>query len=85
PKEDRDPRQLTDETIIESESLRKGLSQLSESRVNDTLLAEAGLLSPAIAKFRDGKAEHNAESLSDVLGVTIAEVKNAIKPLLELG
>lgn len=84
-KEDRDPREISQESLVEPDALRKGLSQLSESRVNDTLLAEAGLLSPVISKFRDGKAEHNIESLADTLDVPTSEVKNAIKPLIELG
>lgn len=84
-KEDRDPRELTADSLVEPDALRRGLSQLSESRVNDTLLAEAGVLSPIISRFRDGKAEHNIESLADVLSSPITGVKSAIKPLLELG
>ncbi|HXH15523.1 MAG TPA: hypothetical protein VNJ10_05270 [Sphingomonas sp.] len=84
-KEDRDPRENTSDALIEPDALRKGLSQLSESRVNDTLLAEAGTLSPVINRFRDGKAEHNVDSLADVLSLRPSEVRPAIKPLLELG
>ena len=84
-KEDRDPRDVDGTPMIEPDALRKGLSQLSESRVNDTLLAEAGSLSPVISKFRDGKAEHNIESLSQVLSLTAGDVRPAVKPLLELG
>ncbi len=84
-KEDRDPREMASDAIIEPDALRKGLSQLSESRVNDTLLAEAGALSPVIARFRDGKAEHNMDSLAEVLDVPRADVRPSIKPLLELG
>ena len=84
-KEDRDPREIGSDALIEPEALRKGLSQLSESRVNDTLLAEAGTLSPVITRFRDGKAEHSIESLADVLDVSKSEVRPSIKPLLELG
>jgi hypothetical protein len=84
-KEDRDPRDLSKDPLVEPEALRKGLSQLSESRVNDTLLAEAGALSPVISRFRDGKAEHNLEFLSETLGTKPSEVRPVIKPLLELG
>ncbi len=84
-KEDRDPRENSPDALIEPDSLRKGLSQLSESRVNDTLLAEAGTLSPVISRFRDGKAEHNIDSLADVLAIKPSDVRPAIKPLLELG
>ena len=52
-KEDRDPRELSLDTLVEPDALRKGLSQLSQSRVNDTILAEAGVLSPVISRFRD--------------------------------
>lgn len=54
-REDRESRELSMAPIIESDSLRRGLSQLSEDRVNDTLLAEAGVFSPMIEKFRGGK------------------------------
>lgn len=84
-KEDRDPRELSSGPLIEPDALRRGLSQLSDARVNDTLLAEAGVLSPIIALFRDGKAEHNVNSLAEVLSVPVSEVRTSIKPLLELG
>jgi len=84
-KEDRETRELTDEAIIEADALRRGLSQLSENRVNDTLLAEAGVFAPLIERFRDGKAEHNLESLGGALGIAPAEAKVAAKPLVELG
>jgi len=84
-KEDRDPRNITGDALIEPDALRKGLTQLSESRVNDTLLAEAGTLSPIINRFRDGKAEHNIDSLAEVLSLKPNEMRSAIKPLLELG
>lgn len=72
-------------SLIEAESLRKALQRLSDDRVNDTLLAEAAELAPIIERFRDGKAEHNATTLSALLLVTEEEVKAAAKPLIELG
>lgn len=84
-KEDREGRSLTGEPLIEPDALRRGLSQLSESRVNDTLLAEAGTYAAQIERFRDGKAEHNAESLAATLGIQLGEAKAAGKPLVELG
>ena len=84
-KEERDPREVNEEPLFEADSLRNGLSKLSETRVNDTLLAEAGSFAPLIARFRDGKAEHNPESLSEVLEVKRNEIKQAVKPLIELG
>jgi hypothetical protein len=84
-KEEREPREVSGGPIIEAESLRKGLSQLSQERVNDTLLAESGLYAPLIERFRDGKAEHNVESLAATLGVKAEEARTTAKPLVELG
>jgi len=71
--------------LIEADSIRSALRRLSAERVEDTLLAEAGELAGSIERLRDGKAEHNVSSLAKVLGIAEAEVKAAIKPLLELG
>lgn len=84
-KEEREKRELCDYPIIELESLRKGLSQLSETRVGDTLLAEAGTYSPLIEKFRESKAEHNVDTLSKILGVDSEQVRSFVKPLVEIG
>jgi hypothetical protein len=55
--------------LIGSDALKRGLDALSETRVEDTLLAEAGdQAAQLIEKFRDGKAEHNATSLGQLLG-----------------
>jgi hypothetical protein len=72
-------------SIIEADAVRRALRQLSEDRVTDTLLAEAADLAPAIELFRDGKAEQNIASISKVLGIPEAQVRSAIKPLVELG
>jgi hypothetical protein len=71
--------------VIRSDAIKRGLAALSSERVEDTLLAEAGNYAPLIERFRDGRAEHNDESLSATLGVTLDEVRVTIKPLLELG
>jgi hypothetical protein len=49
------------------------------------LLAEAGAYSPQIDKFRDGKAEHNLDSISYTLGIPMSEAKGSVKPLVDLG
>ena len=84
-KEDREKREFDGEPLIESEALRRALKQLSETRVNDTLLAEAGVFSPLIEKFRDSKSEHNIESLAGLLGLSPQDVRKEVKPLVELG
>lgn len=67
-REDRDSRDYVEGTIIiESDSVRRGLSQLSEDRVEDTLLAEAGESAPLIERFRGAKSEHDTGSLAKVL------------------
>lgn len=53
--------------------------------MNDTLLAEASDLAPLIERFRGGKAEHNATTLAQRLGVTEGEVRDAVNPLIEMG
>jgi hypothetical protein len=85
-REDRLPREVTpDAEIIESDSLRLALTQLSETRVTDTLLAEAKNEVPLIEKFRRGKAEHNKSSLAKLLGVKVENVHDKVRPLLHLG
>jgi DNA-binding transcriptional ArsR family regulator len=84
--DDRSPRAYSHELpLIEADSVRRAHRVLSEQRVQDTLLAEAADLAPMIEKFRSGKAEHNESSLARLLGVTEPEVRNAIRPLLDMG
>jgi len=84
--EERDPHDITlDLPIISADAITKAQRQLSETRVEDTLLAEAAELAPLIEKFRNGKAEHNIMSLAETLGVSAEDVKGTIKPLQELG
>ncbi len=73
------------EPLISSDSIKRGLQALSQERVEDTLLAEAGDYAPTIERFRGGKAEHNEESLATLLEVAVGEVRTAVTPLVELG
>lgn len=54
--------------LSKPDSLKRGLEALSNQRVEDTLLAEAGEAAEDIEMFRGGKAEHNAETLENLLG-----------------
>jgi hypothetical protein len=71
--------------IIEGDAFRRALGQLSRQRVQDTLLAEAGLYAPLIERFRDGKAEHNTASLAALLEVEQGAVRSRIQPLMDIG
>lgn len=73
------------EPLLTSDSVKRALSRLSESRVEDTLLAEAGDAAPVIELFRGGKSEHNDASLAALLNVPEQNVVTAIKPLLDAG
>jgi len=53
--------------LISSEAMKAGLRALSKERVEDTLLAEAGSYAEIIELFRNGKAEHNLASLTELL------------------
>jgi hypothetical protein len=68
--------------LIGSDALKRGLDALSETRVQDTLLAEAGDYAELIERFRDGKAEHNSMSLEVILG---RNFKADVKALEQLG
>jgi hypothetical protein len=74
-----------DRGVIEPDSLKRGLASLSAERVEDTLLAEAGEHAPLIECFRDGRAEHNDESLAQILAVPVESARSAAKPLVEIG
>jgi hypothetical protein len=75
----------SDGGVIQSEAIKRGLAALSTERVEDTLLAEAGEYAPLIERFRDGRAEHNDDSLAETLDVPAASVRTEVKPLLEIG
>lgn len=82
-KEEREPRifQRGRERLMTGDALKKGLQALSEARVQDTLLAEAGDNAELIEMFRNGKAEHNLETLSDLLGDDAAGKIELLKTL----
>ena len=50
-----------------------------------TLLAEAGVYAPLIERFRDGKAEHNTESIAQLLNREPSAVRSTIQPLMDIG
>jgi hypothetical protein len=68
-REERDPRTYSSasERLLTSDALKRGLQVLSNDRVEDTLLAEAGDYAEVIKLFRNGKAEHNIETLTEIL------------------
>lgn len=83
-REERDPRTYDPgkEALITSDALKRGLQALSEHRVLDTLLAEAGDDAVLVDLFRNGKSEHNNDSLAELLGV---DYKRKIEVLKTLG
>jgi hypothetical protein len=68
--------------LITGDALKRALTELSNDRVEDTLLAEAGDSAAAIKAFANGKAEHNAESLHALFG---AEAESTRDRLVILG
>lgn len=85
-REEREPRTLQlDKPLLEAESVRQALSQLSEQRVEDTLIAEAGQAAPLIEAFRGSKSEHNRESIRTTLDVDETQLDESIKLLCEFG
>ena len=70
--------------IIEAESVKRAFTQLSEQRVQDTLLAEAAEFAEIIQQFRDGKSEHNSESLKEAIGDT-QDHAQTIQALVDIG
>ncbi len=71
--------------LIQSDAIKRGLAALSTERVEDTLLAEAGEYAQLIERFREGRAEHNEESLRETLAVGDGNLRDEIQPLLEIG
>jgi hypothetical protein len=85
-REEREPRTYSPDTpIIQADSLKRALAALSQARVEDTLLAEAGDLAPHIERFRDSKAEQNEESLSVMLQKSGDDLKQILKVLCQIG
>jgi hypothetical protein len=85
--EGRAPRVFKDgDVLILSEAIRGAQEKLSEQRVTDTLFAEAGdEASSYVAKFRRSKAEHNTQTLEDILELKGDSLNSAIKLLMEIG
>jgi hypothetical protein len=75
----------TQRGVIESDAIKRGLAALSTERVEDTLLAEAGEYATMIERFRDGRAEHNEESIAQTLEISVTEARGAIQALTEIG
>ena len=71
--------------MISGESIKSALTKLSEERVVDTLLAESGPYAKYIEQFRNGKAEHNGDSLMNVLDVPANEQRRITKVLQDMG
>ncbi len=85
-REDRDAREFEiGQPVIESDAFRRALTRLSEERVEDTLLAEAGESVELIEKFRNERSEHNRQSISVLLGLSESELDDAIRRLREIG
>jgi hypothetical protein len=85
-REDRAATEYDGQPLISSDALKKGLARLSTERVQDTLLAEAGEEHALwIERFRDGRAEHNQETIATTLGVDGDEVSGPVRVLKDLG
>lgn len=75
-----------DTPLIEADSVREGQKQLSQIRVDDTLLAEAGTLAKYIERFKDGKSEHNVKTaISTIAASDDNEGMQILKSLVEMG
>lgn len=70
--------------VIEADSVKRAFSQLSEQRVQDTLLAEADELIPIIESFRDGKSEHSPETLRSTIG-NVENYSAVVQSLIDVG
>ncbi|MGE5374558.1 MAG: P-loop ATPase, Sll1717 family [Bacteroidota bacterium] len=86
-REQREGRLFTsDEPIIESESLKRALTRLSEERVDDTLLAEASRdVAVLIEGFRGSKQEQDDESISKLFGVNPSQAHEYAETLIAIG
>ena len=84
-REARETNEYTGQPIIGADALKRGLEALSNERVEDTLLAEAGEYAPIVEQFRSGKAEHNLSSIAATVGKTSEEVKALVQPLKDIG
>lgn len=85
-KDQREPREIKEleGPLIEGSSLKKAISQLSEQRVQDTLLAEAYYFYETIEAFRGGKSEHNLATLKALLSPK-GNSTELLRGLIDLG
>jgi len=82
----RSPREyIVDSPLIEPDSIRAAHKLLSQTRVEDTLLAESPHLVPLLEKFRNQKAEYDLYTLKKLFGVDDVETAASIKKLREIG
>ena len=65
--------------LISSPAVKAGLTVMSKDKVRTTLIAEHPKLEHAIRAFTKGKAEHNEESLTALLGENWAKVINDLE------
>lgn len=85
-REDREPQEyVPGQPLFDPEAIRDAHSRLSKERVVDTLLAESGDVKPFIEMFRDGKAEHNIESLQKQLGTNPSATRGFLRMFLDMG
>lgn len=84
-REAREAHEYEGQSLIGADALKRGLEALSNERVEDTLLAEAGEYAAIVEHFRGGKAEHNMDSIATTVNQTPEEVKGLIQPLKEIG
>lgn len=70
--------------ILEAQSVKRAFAQLSEKRVQDTLIAEAGEFAQYVENFRDGKAEHSRDTLKSTIRDE-EKFNRVLKGLIELG
>ena len=85
-REERDPRDYDESSpLLEADSIRKALVALSEQRVQDTLLAESGEYSSRIEAFKNGKAEHNDETITATLRLNESDLSEILTELLAIG
>jgi hypothetical protein len=71
--------------LFEADSVRAGHKQLSQIRVDDTLLAEAGVLADYIQMFKDEKSEHNLATIAGVLELPAEDALSVTRALVEMG
>lgn len=72
--------------LIQADSLKSAHERLSAQRVEDTLLAESATdIAGLIERFRKSKAEHNLDTLAEVLGCKGEELTAAVRQLVEVG